>query len=109
MQSFTIDRLVRTTGFGNRRNTLLGCGVYEIDACAGVPGEAEDLAKGDILGEIVMDQMKVVTLIATFTLQLVDHVGHNLVILGVDGHHAAVLCDLLEDGPHVAVGYAKRV
>ena len=51
-----------------------------------------------------MGQVQVGTVVAALTLQLFLHVGDDVVLLGVHGHDAAVLADLLEDLPQVPHG-----
>ena len=52
-----------------------------------------------------MDEVEVVALGPALALQLLRHVGDDVVLLGVHGHDAAAPGHLLEDGPEVAVGH----
>ena len=51
-----------------------------------------------------MDKVQVVPLVAALADQLLFHVGHDVIVLGVDGHYAPVAGYLLEDFPEGAVG-----
>ena len=53
-----------------------------------------------------MSQVEIGAMVASLTLQLVLHVGDDVVFFGMDGHDAAVLAHLLENLPQVSHGDA---
>ena len=106
VQGLAVDRKLLCAGLGDGVDAFLGRGVDEVDAGLGAFGQPRHLAEGYVLGDVVVGQVQVGAVVAALPLQLVLHVGYDVVFLGVDGHDAAVLADFLEDFPQVARGDA---
>src|SRR5262245_19307078 len=80
----------------------------KINAHTGMVGKANDVAERQVLGEIVVDEVDVVTLILSFTLELLGHVGNNVIVFCMHSHNSAVLGDFSEETPEVPVGDTHR-
>ena len=105
MQRLTVHRLAALPRLADSRHALLGGDVDEVDANLRVLGHPDDLAERHVFGDVAMNEVQVVALVPALALQLFLHVGHHVVVLGVDGHDAAVLRHLAEDRLQVAVGH----
>ena len=104
VQCFAVDRLLRPPGLGDCRNPLLRGGVNEVDSCFSVLSKAKYLAESYVLRHVVVHQVKVVPLVPLLTPEFCFHVGHNVVILGVNGHYPAVPGYFTEYFPQMTIG-----
>ena len=102
VQGFAVHRQSTLPRVGNRGHAFLGRSMHEIDPDAGMPGQADDVAKRQVLGQIAVREMDVVGLVAALAFELFEHVAHDLVFFGVHGHDAAVFGDLAEYLPQMA-------
>jgi hypothetical protein len=78
-----------------------------------VLGEADDAAEREVLGERVVHLRHVLEAGAVLAEQLLVHVAHDVVVLGVDHREAALAREHLEDLPDLAeadhaAGAARR-
>src|SRR5262245_40313448 len=80
----------------------------KIDAHTGMLGKANDVAERQVLGEIVVDEVDVVALILPFALELLGHVGNNVIVFCMHGHNSAMLGDFSKETPEVPVGDTHR-
>ena len=109
MQGLAVHRLLLESGLGDGRHPFFGRGMDEVDPRFGMLGQTKDLAKGYVFRDIVVDQMKIVTLVPAFPFKLLLHVGHDVVVFGMDGHDATMMRHLLEYLPQVTVGCASGI
>ena len=109
VQGLAVHRLLLKPGLGDGRHSFFGRGVDEVDPRFGMLGQTKYLAKGYVFRDIVVDQMEIVTLVPAFPFKLLLHVGHNVVVFGMDGHDATVMRHLLKYLPQVTVGRAGGI
>ena len=103
MQGLTVHGLAGLTGFGNGAHAFLGRGMDEIHPGAGVLGQTNDRPKGQVFGQIIVDEVHIIGLVAALALELVQHIIHNLVLFRVDGHHTAVFGHFGKNLPQMSV------
>ena len=111
VQRFAINGQLGGPGFGDGGNALFGGGMDEIYAGLGSLGQPYHLAERDILGDVVVGQVEVGAVGTAFPLQLLFHVGYDVVLFRVDRHDPAALRHLLEYLPEVpgrAAGMERR-
>ena len=107
-QGLGVHGLVRAPRLRDRRDALLGRRVHEVHGRLRVLREPDDVPERQVLGDVVVHEVEVVSLGPPLALELLRHVGDDVVLLRVHGHDAAVLRHLREDAPQVAVRHADR-
>src|SRR4029453_3600244 len=81
---------------------------YEVPSRPRWLREPDDVPERQVLGDVVVHEVEVVAVSPPLALELLGHVGHDVVLLRVHGHDAAMLRHLREDAPEVPVRYADR-
>ena len=103
MQGLTVYGLSGLACFGNGAHAFLGRSMDEIHPGAGVLGQTNDRTKSQVFGQIVVDEMHIIGLVASLALKLLKHIIHDLVLFRVDGHHAAVFGHFGKNLPQMSV------
>jgi len=98
----------RAASLGDGRDALLGGRVHKVDGCVRVLRQSNDVAKRQVLGEVVVNKVEVVALRASLALERLSHVGDDVVLFRVHRHDAAVPRDLAKDAPQVTVRNTDR-
>ena len=103
VERLAVDGLPLRPRLRDGRDALPGRDVHEVDARPSVSGEADDLAEGNVLREVVVDEVDELASGAPLACQLLEHELHDVVVLGVDDHDPAFARDLRHCCPEVAV------
>src|SRR5262245_42079836 len=78
--------------------------MHKIDAHPGVLSQADNVAEGEIFGNVIVHQVEIIALRSPFSLQLLRHIANDLILLSMYSHNTAMFGHFSEDGPQMTVG-----